>query len=227
MNYRDIIVFDFETGSRNPHKTQPTQIAAIAIHGRKLTVQPGGYFNSEIRPILDDEKAVAMGLDPIEDEALEITNKTRKALAKAPNPRQVWEKFSTFVNKYNYKKTQWYAPIPCGYNIIGFDMPIVERMCQLYGPKDEKTNSQKLFSKVNKIDVMDMVWLWMENNPDVKSISLDNMRTLMGMSGENSHDALQDVKDTANIMIRFMRLYRALAPKTQFEKAFADGKTYV
>ena len=49
MNYRDIIVFDFETGSRNPLKTQPTQIAAVAIHGRKLTVQPGGYFNSEIR----------------------------------------------------------------------------------------------------------------------------------------------------------------------------------
>ena len=36
----DIIVFDFETGSRDPQKTQPTQIAAVAIHGRKLTVQP-------------------------------------------------------------------------------------------------------------------------------------------------------------------------------------------
>ena len=58
MNYRDIIVFDFETGSRNPYKTQPTQIAAVAIHGRKLTVQPGGYFNSEMRPILDDDKAI-------------------------------------------------------------------------------------------------------------------------------------------------------------------------
>ena len=57
MNYRDIIVFDFETGSRNPHKTQPTQIAAIALHGRRLTLQPGGVFNSEIRPILDDKKA--------------------------------------------------------------------------------------------------------------------------------------------------------------------------
>ena len=32
MNYRDIIVFDFETGSVNPKKTQPTQIAAVAIH---------------------------------------------------------------------------------------------------------------------------------------------------------------------------------------------------
>ena len=27
MNYRDIIVFDFETGSRNPDKTQPVNIA--------------------------------------------------------------------------------------------------------------------------------------------------------------------------------------------------------
>ena len=61
MNYRDIIVFDFETGSRNPMKTQPTQIAAIALHGRRLTPQPGGVFNSEIRPILDDKKAIELG----------------------------------------------------------------------------------------------------------------------------------------------------------------------
>ena len=78
MNYRDIIVFDFETGSRNPHKTQPTQIAAIALHGRRLTLQPGGVFNSEIRPILDDKKAIEAGFDPIEDEALQITGKNRK-----------------------------------------------------------------------------------------------------------------------------------------------------
>ena len=97
---RDFIVFDFETGSRNPHKTQPTQIAAVAIHGRKLTPQPGGFFNSEIRPILDDEKAIAMGLDPVEDEALEITRKTRENLAKAPQPKQVWQKFIECVNKY-------------------------------------------------------------------------------------------------------------------------------
>ena len=31
MANRDYIVFDFETGSRNPHKTQPTQIAALSL----------------------------------------------------------------------------------------------------------------------------------------------------------------------------------------------------
>ena len=88
MNYRDIIVFDFETGGRNPHKCQPTQIAAVAIHARKLTLQPGGTFNSEMRPILNDDKAIAAGFDPVEDEALDITRKTRAALAKAPLPKQ-------------------------------------------------------------------------------------------------------------------------------------------
>ena len=77
MNYRDIIVFDFETGSANPHTTQPTQIAAIAIHARKLQLQPGGTFNSEIRPIIDDDEAIKAGVAPLEDEALKITRKNR------------------------------------------------------------------------------------------------------------------------------------------------------
>lgn len=225
MNYRDIIVFDFETGSTNPHKTQPTQIAALALHGRKLT--PKGYFNSEIRPILDDDKALELGLDPLQDEALEITNKNRKDLAKAPEPKQVWEKFTSFVNKYNYKKTQWYAPIPAGYNIIGFDMVIVNRMCKEYGPVDKKTGLQTLFSKVYKMDVMDNIFMWTENNPDIKSISMDSMREIMGLSGDNAHDALQDVKDTANILIKLMKTYRAVSTKIKLEKAFSNGDLYV
>ena len=80
MANRDYIVFDFETGSRNPHKTQPTQIAALALDGRNLSMK--GTFNCEIRPILNDEAAVAAGLDPIEDGALKVTGKNRKDLMK-------------------------------------------------------------------------------------------------------------------------------------------------
>ena len=88
-NFRDIIVFDFETGGANPYTCQPTQIAAVAIHARKLEIQPGGMFNSEIRPIIDDDKAIAAGVGPLEEKALEITRKTRKELAKAPLPKTV------------------------------------------------------------------------------------------------------------------------------------------
>ena len=45
LNNRDIIVFDFETGSRNPYKTQPTQIAAVVIHGKSLNIKTNGVFN--------------------------------------------------------------------------------------------------------------------------------------------------------------------------------------
>ena len=227
MNYKDIIVFDFETGSRNPHKTQPVQIAAVAIHGRKLTIQPGGYFESLIRPELDDEKAIEMGVDPIEDEALAVNGKTREELAKAPSAKTVWKKFANFVNKYNWKKTPYFAPIPAGYNIIGFDLPIGQRLCEQHGPVDKKTGKQTLFNKIHKIDMLDTVWMWMENNPDIKSLSMDSMRDLLGMSKENAHDAMQDVKDTANLMIAFMKLHRRIAPKVKFEKAFADGNIHL
>ena len=227
MNYKDIIVFDFETGSRNPHKTQPVQIAAVSIHGRKLTIQTGGYFESLIRPELDDEKAIEMGVDPIEDEALAVNGKTREELAKAPSAKTVWKKFANFVNKYNWKKTPYFAPIPAGYNIIGFDLPIVQRLCEQHGPVDKKTGKQTLFNKIHKIDMLDTVWMWMENNPDIKSLSMDSMRDLLGMSKENAHDAMQDVKDTANLMIAFMKLHRRIAPKVKFEKAFADGNIHL
>ena len=114
LNTRDIIVFDFETGSRNPLKTQPTQIAAVVIHGKSLKLKEGGMFNSEMKPILDDEEAVAAGLDPIEDEALDITRKTRKALAKAPTPKYVWRKFGKFCAMHNWKGTSWFNPIAAG-----------------------------------------------------------------------------------------------------------------
>ena len=74
---------------------------------------------------------------------------------------------------------------------------------------------------------MDTVWLWMENNADVKSLSMDSMRDLLGMSKENAHDAKQDVLDTANLMIAFMKLHRRVAPTVKFEKAFADGNIHL
>ena len=222
---RDIIVFDFETGGRNPLKCQPTQIAAIALDGRNFRLK--GEFNSMMRPIIDDDEAIKAGVDPIEEGALKVTGQTRPQLAKAPLPKGVWKKFCTWVNKYNWKGTTYFAPIPAGFNILGYDMKIVDRLCKEYGPWDEKRQSQKLFHQIYKIDVMDDVWLWTEGDPAVKSISMDSLRERMGLSSENAHDALQDVKDTANIFIKLQKSRRAVYRNMKFEKAFADGKLYV
>lgn len=225
MANRDFIVFDFETGSRNPHKTQPTQIAALALDGRSLTVK--GKFNSEIKPILDDDEAIAAGLDPIEDGALKVTNKTREKLAEAPALKSVWNKFCKFVEQYNWKGEAFFNPIPVGYNIVNFDMVIINRLCNQFGPWDSSRNEQKMFSKVYKVDLMDNVFMWTEGDPSFKSISMDSLRERMGLSSENAHDALQDVKDTANIFIKLLKTHRAVYQNIEFDKAFASGKLYV
>lgn len=225
MANRDFVVFDFETGSRNPHRTQPTQIAAIALDGRDLSVK--GTFNSEIRPLLDDEEAIAAGLDPIEDGALKVTGKTREKLAEAPLLKSVWTKFTKFVDQYNWKGEPFFNPIPVGYNIVGFDLIIVNRLCKEFGPWDKTKDNAKLFSKVYKVDLMDNVFMWTEGDPSVKSISMDSLREKMGLSSENAHDALQDVKDTANIFIKLLKTHRAVYQNIEFEKAFANGNLYV
>jgi DNA polymerase III epsilon subunit-like protein len=225
MANRDYIIFDFETGSRNPHKTQPTQIAALAIDGRNLAVK--GQFNSEIKPILEDELAIAAGFDPIEDEALKITGKTREGLSTAPSLKSVWSKFTKFVDQYNWKGDSFFAPIPVGFNIIGFDLIIINRLCKEFGPWDKDKEHQKLFSKVYKVDIMDNVFLWTEGDPSVKSISMDSLRQRMGLSKENAHDALQDVKDEANIFIKLLKTHRSVYQNITFENAFANGGLYV
>jgi len=222
---RDIIVFDFETGGRDPNTCQVTQLAALALDGRNFNLK--GTFNSEIWAEVDDDKAVKKGLAPVEEGALKVTGKTREQIAKAPKPKVAWKKFCAFVDKYNWKGTSFFAPIPAGYNILGYDMIIIDRLCKEYGPWDETRQKQKLFHQIHKIDMMDNYWMWTEGDPSIKSRSMDSIRERMGMSTENAHDALQDVKDTANLMIKFMKTHRAVYRNLKLEKAFANGNTYV
>ena len=226
MANRDYIVFDFESTGRNPHMCMPTQIAALAIDGRNLKVK--GEFNSEIKPIIDDEKAVAAGYDPIEEGALKVTGKTREGLAKAPALKPVWNKFIKFVDQYNWKGEPFFAPIPVGYNIIGYDMIMLNRICKdLKVRYDEKRSQNTIFSKVHKVDLMDNMFMWTEGDPSIRSISMDTLRERMGLSTENAHDALQDVKDTANIFIKLLKTHRAVYQEIELEKAFANGNLYV
>lgn len=222
---RDLIFYDFETSSICPHTCQPTQLAALAIDPRNFKVK--GEFNSEIWAETDDEKAVAAGLGVIQEGALKVTGKTREKIALAPPLKIVWEKFVNFVNKYNWKSSSFTAPIPCGHNIINYDSVIIERMCKLYGPWDKKNNKGGLFSPIFKMDLMDISFAWLEGDPNVKSYSMDSLRQKLGMSKDNAHDALQDVKDTANIMIKFMKTHRAVYKNLKLENSFAGGDLFI
>lgn len=224
-SFKQYLIFDFETTGINPYGCQLTQIAAIVLHGKKLTPLPGGVFNIEVRPEFDDEKAIASGFDPVEAKALEVTRKTREQLEKAVSPKVAWKKFADFVNKFNMKGSPYYAPVPVGFNINNFDLPILQRYCRLYGPCEEKTNRQKLVHQIYKVDVMDLLFHWFEDEESVKKTNMDYLRDYFGFpdkSKENAHDALYDVIDTANLFIEFMKYHRKHAAVTKFEKSFAS-----
>lgn len=225
--YRDFCVYDLETTGINPNGCQLTQIAAVVIHGKKLTLQPGGVFNIEVRPEFDDEKAISAGFDPVEAKALEVTRKTREQLEKAVGPKVAWQQFTNFVNKFNSKGSAYYAPIPVGYNINNYDSIIVNRYCKMFGPSDEKTGKQKLFNQVFKVDMMDNLFMWFEDHDTVQKLNMDYLRDFLGFSEEakaNAHNALSDVIDTANIFTRFLKFHRRHTSKTKFEKSFANTK---
>ena len=59
-----------------------------------------------------------------------------------------------------------------------------------------------------------------KGNDELKNYTLDNLREYLGISKEGAHDALKDVKDTAQIMIRFLRLHRNLSSKIKFKEYF-------
>ena len=67
--------------------------------------------------------------------------------------------------------------------------------------------------------------------PDVKSLKLTSICEWMGFSKaeiENAHDALQDVKNTAKILVRLIKMQRGLTavnpdtgrPRLQMKDAF-------
>lgn len=223
--WKSWIVFDFETAGLDTNACQLTQIAAIVLHGKKLTPVPGGIFNMEIRPEFDDEKAIAAGFQPVDYKSLEVTRKTREGLEKAVSAKVAWNKFTDFVNKFNTKGSSYYAPIPVGFNINNFDLPILQRYCKLYGPCEEKTGRQKLVHQIYKVDVMDMLFHWFEDEESVKKTNMDYLREYFGFpekSKENAHNALYDVIDTANLFVEFMKYHRRHASITKFEKSFAS-----
>ena len=227
MNYRDYIVYDFETTSANPYKTQPVQLAAIVVHGRTLEIKTGSEFQSLIKPIFDVDECKKLNLDPLEDGAVEKHGKTQEILSNAPSAHSVWSNFTEYVKQYNFKNSNWSAPISVGYNIRGFDSVIVNRLCSQqpydFGPKDKSRGEQDLFNRIHIIDMLDFMFSLFENNKEVQSLSADNLiRGYMGYSEGTAHDAMSDVIMVAELFCRTMKMLRDTARRKNFKNAFKN-----
>jgi DNA polymerase III epsilon subunit-like protein len=217
----NIVVIDFETGSLNPHRTQPIQLAAIMLDLKKLEMIPGSEFNAEIKPVINAEELEKQGLDALEDGALKVNKKNVESLLKAKSADVVWNEFQAYVSNYKTSKSDKGSPIVCGFNNNRFDDIILKRLGMKYGGFNKDKEKWEILHPDQNIDVFKYCWMWLESG-ELESLSLDTLRGYFGISKDGAHDALVDVLDTAEIFVRFMRLTRHLNERIKFAGSCKD-----
>lgn len=229
INYNKICVFDFETDGSDPSVCSPVQIAAVMIDPLQLEVIDGSEFNAHFKPeVLENNDNYKYTTDILDFHAKVkgcSTDDVLKSWYAYPKQEHTWKMFTNYLEKYHSrssKKSQFSAPIAAGYNINRFDLHIVERLSQKYGNLNKEKRTD-LFYPRDVVDAMNLVFYWFENNNDLKSYTLDNLRDYLGISKAGAHDALKDVRDTAAIIIRFLKLHRNLGQKVKFKDSFATA----
>lgn len=221
-----ICVYDFETDSPDPRVCNPVQLAAIMINPITLEIVDNSEFEIKMRPVdIDKETYYEEHKDTIIWHS-KIKEKTPEYIFKEwqgyPDQKQSWDHFLNYLLKYNKnqsRKTVWTAPIRAGHNITGFDNLIIDRLAETYKDVD-KDGEQKIFFQRDVIDTKDICFYWFENLPEPSGLSLDVLREFFGIPVKGGHDAKKDVKDTAWLVQKFMRLFRLQAPKIPFKGAF-------
>lgn len=231
MLTKKICVFDFETDGSDPTICSPVQLAAVIVDPIKLEIIDGSEFNSNCKPeLMQDNNDYKYETDIIDFHA-KVKGCSKEQvydLWKAyPMQEIMWKSFVSYLEKYHdagrKTKTMFSAPIACGYNINRFDLKIIDRLSTKYKNVDPKEGRSSLFYPRDVLDIMNLVFYWFESCSDLKSLSMDSLREYLGISKDGGHDALKDVKDTAQILIRFMRLHRNLSKKISFKGSFLNG----
>ena len=223
-NNQKICVFDLETDGVNPDMCSPVQIAALMVDPVKLEIIPDSEFNINLKPYAIENN---INYDYSDSDVLDFHAKVRgssreKILQdwrKYQNQDQGWKMFISYLDIYHTrssKKTCFSAPIAAGYNINRFDLKITDRLSERY-KNINKEGKSNIFYPRDVIDLMNVIFYWFEGNNELKSYSLDTVRDYFGISKEGAHDAMKDVKDTANILIRFMKLHRNTSSKVKFK----------
>lgn len=233
MISNNICVFDFETDGSDPSVCSPVQLSAVIVDTNRLEIIKDSEFNVFLKPERLEKQTnpdlnVYSDSDILEWHA-KIKNTTPESILNAwteyPEQKHSWKQFVSYLDNYHSNirknKSQFSAPIACGYNIVRFDMKIINRLSTKYDNLN-KENITNIFHPRDQIDLMTVTWLWFESLPEIKSLALDNLRDYLGIDKTNAHDAIKDVKDCANMLIRFLKLHRKLTSKIKFKDAFLN-----
>jgi DNA polymerase III epsilon subunit-like protein len=230
-NLQKICVFDFETDGSDPSKCSPVQLAAIMVDPIKLEIIPDSEFNTYFKPeALEEDKDYCYSDSDVLDFHAKVKGTDKNSILNDwqnyPTQSKGWKSFVSYLEMYHTrseKKSFFSAPIAAGYNIFRFDLKIIDRLSAKYNNLNKEGRSA-LFYPRDTLDLMNLVFYWFEGNNDLKNYTMDSLRGYLGIPQEGSHDAIKDVKDTADIMIRFLKLHRNISNKVKFKGSFALNK---
>lgn len=192
---RPIIVIDLETGGLDTETCEVVQLAAKAYDWRTLRPLPDGEFNSYAKPL---------DLNNLSPQAMAINKIPLETLEKAPDLKSVFTQYVKFIQKYNPKGDDFMAPAVGGKNIKSFDLPIINRLLNKYA------KGELLFNRKYVFDLEDELMWWFENSEILPNHGMDSVRKAFGLSTEGAHDALVDVRQEGDLIMRFLKLQRSL-----------------
>lgn len=216
-----------ETDGAKPDKCSPVQIAAIMIDPNRLEIIKDSEFNITLKPsALEDNKDYDYSDSDVLDFHAKVQGCSKENVLDKwrdyPKQEMGWKNFVSYLDMYHTRserKSCFTAPIAAGYNINGFDLKIVERLSAKYKNVNKEGRSNLFFPR-DVIDVMNLIFYWFEGNNELKNYKMDHLREYFGMAKDGAHDALKDVEDTAELLIRFLKLHRNIAQKVSFRDSF-------
>lgn len=81
-----------------------------------------------------------------------------------------------------------------------------------------KFGPNHLFHPVYTLDTMSLSIALFENHKSPHTYSLDSLRSFFGLSHQSAHNALIDVLNSAEILVRYLRLFREVCQQTDFSE---------
>jgi DNA polymerase III epsilon subunit-like protein len=201
MSKRTIICFDFETTHKDPDSEycDIVEIGAVAMHSKTLKPIPGEEFYVDVRPpSIDDPDFYEKRRDTIDWHCGLKPGRTPESMIekwKQGTPeKDALKMFLDFCKNFKWGRSFDTAPVAGGNNIMGYDIPILERLCK-------KHKLRYPFFKRDKWDIQQMCLYTLAFSLDPpRSYSMDNLRVYFGMSGEHGHNALFDSQQEAQVI---------------------------